>query len=691
MPPLQPVAGRAPLYARDSGTGLVYLVGGSGDELEVEVSPTDPITSNPSAELWYRPAAAPPPVPPTVWDPVVTYAAGDYCLWPTIEEWQTSTATTGDEPGVPIQGAAEGYTFPGDTGSPEGLSASVSINNFGGYEARVKRSGALADGSLVNGNDASAMFCFAVGGGNVTVGARQTDSFGGIRMYQTPISALDPSKMWLKATVTGGGWSLSESDDGVAWTQVAGGALSAGLLMGNTTSLSIGSEGQIGGNYGGTLCSVEVTDGGGVLAAAWNALTIPSDDGTGTDPVTGVTWSQVGPTALVPFSPTTIPSPWVPAVVPTATVPGVLHARVNGVWEVVSSGDGTDEVWVGPDDPYLIDPASEQELWYDNALGVDVLRVRTSGAWVDVSTGSEVHVGPDDPDLTNPKLSDELWYDTDEVPPPGLSLSIDYWDAAVAYSTGDQVIWTQADPNIYSALRDTVAGEEPGVVTDAWEWIAELNGPYLPLAGGMMSSGAVIQFPNAVGRKINLYADTFGLGVSGGSTEVFASSAVRFRQNNPDTGDQWAYIDANCGGGRVLTEANGQPRDFAQFDNLALTAGTVYRVAAPGFGANSANGVAYEVSASLTNQSASHTVQGVIDLKVVASTISAVNVVFANCKQGGIFNACGTNSQAEFVIRSAVTGNVNVGIRAWNIQNGVSSVSNFGATSSLFNTGQVAL
>ena len=87
-------------------------------------------------------------------------------------------------------------------------------------------------------------------------------------------------------------------------------------------------------------------------------------------------------------------------------------------------------------------------------------------------------------------------------------------------------------------------------MTVTWRW----NSPYT------VPSGKVIQFPNVADvAKINLYSTTFGIGITSGSLTMFASSTHRFRQNSV-SGTEWAYIDATCAGGRVLTSNYPGPR-----------------------------------------------------------------------------------------------------------------------------------
>ena len=90
---------------------------------------------------------------------------------------------------------------------------------------------------------------------------------------------------------------------------------------------------------------------------------------------------------------------------------GVLKVRVNGAWEDISSANEPplDEVWVGAGPP---DPVGTYELWVDNTVVPPILHFKdASGAW-DVVSGDEVHVGVEDPYVINPEAKTELWHDT---------------------------------------------------------------------------------------------------------------------------------------------------------------------------------------------------------------------------------------------------------------------------------------
>jgi hypothetical protein len=91
------------------------------------------------------------------------------------------------------------------------------------------------------------------------------------------------------------------------------------------------------------------------------------------------------------------------------TSSSLLNANVAGVW-MPAAAPPVEEVFVGPDDPYTLDPTGTYELWFDED-GV-----------TSPFMGEEVHVGPDDPDLAGTNVVD-LWYDTDEPDPLPWGLS----------------------------------------------------------------------------------------------------------------------------------------------------------------------------------------------------------------------------------------------------------------------------
>jgi hypothetical protein len=93
---------------------------------------------------------------------------------------------------------------------------------------------------------------------------------------------------------------------------------------------------------------------------------------------------------------------------------GVLKVRVNGVWEDVGvslTEPPLDEVWIGPAPP---DPVGTYEVWVDtvNPLAPALKYKEASGAWREVSTGNEVVVGTQDPYVIDPQSKAELWHNT---------------------------------------------------------------------------------------------------------------------------------------------------------------------------------------------------------------------------------------------------------------------------------------
>ena len=87
----------------------------------------------------------------------------------------------------------------------------------------------------------------------------------------------------------------------------------------------------------------------------------------------------------------------------TTNTPGMLKARVGGVWINVLAGG---EVWIGPTDPIVATPSTE--LWYDTTTRD--LKARVGNAWV--VCANEVFVGTPDPYVTDPASKVELWWDT---------------------------------------------------------------------------------------------------------------------------------------------------------------------------------------------------------------------------------------------------------------------------------------
>jgi hypothetical protein len=167
-----------------------------------------------------------------------------------------------------------------------------------------------------------------------------------------------------------------------------------------------------------------------------------------------------------------------------------------------ASTGGADEVVVAAEDPYVTDPASTAELWYDS----DAVAV----------AADEVYVGAADP-RSDPLSGIELWFDTSADPPV-----LKFWS-------------TDVNPPVWL--------------------VVDTSGAYLPLAGGNMASGAVIDFPNEADKaKIILYGDTttgFGLGITSGTMNLFASSTIKF-QANSITGAEWGNFTSAGLGPRTL-------------------------------------------------------------------------------------------------------------------------------------------
>ena len=283
----------------------------------------------------------------------------------------------------------------------------------------------------------------------------------------------------------------------------------------------------------------------------------------------------------------------------TSKTPPILKGRVNNAWvEVTAASDpevvvggtipspGPDKLWLDPGGvmtpPTPGDPI--KALWaYDGTAG-------PTNGWHKVEMGSsEVEVHDVEPDTLNPDW--ELWVDTAPAPAPVQTDEV--WvgpdDPRVAVPGSVQELWldTSVTPPL---LR----------YWDGTAWVASLY-PYLPLAGGAltgpvtssstvtvagaitanggitMGAGDLIQFPNeaAPTTKIVMYGTPtsgFGHGVEGGNLTAFGSG-FKFRQSSM-TGTQWAYIDATCGGGRVITETNGDGRYMPKTPGwVALTKG----------------------------------------------------------------------------------------------------------------------
>ena len=112
---------------------------------------------------------------------------------------------------------------------------------------------------------------------------------------------------------------------------------------------------------------------------------------------------------------------------------GVLKVRVNGAWEEVTPGI-PNEVVVDPTDPYITDPLSTAELWFDP----DEVRPPT--------LEEEVFVGTEDPDVIAPLNKVDLWYDPDDNTTSAQSLD-DLSDVDVTGASkvdGEVLTWDEA-------------------------------------------------------------------------------------------------------------------------------------------------------------------------------------------------------------------------------------------------------
>jgi len=81
------------------------------------------------------------------------------------------------------------------------------------------------------------------------------------------------------------------------------------------------------------------------------------------------------------------------------------------------------------------------------------------------------------------------------------------------------------------------------------------NATNIITANGAAQMTGVLQWPNAIGPKIHLYANTFGLGVESGEANIFGSSKVGFRAN-ASNGAYFGWVDANTGGGLIIDRDN---------------------------------------------------------------------------------------------------------------------------------------
>ena len=90
------------------------------------------------------------------------------------------------------------------------------------------------------------------------------------------------------------------------------------------------------------------------------------------------------------------------------TTTGTLNVRVGDTWQPVTSPDDPifNEVHVGPSQPSDI----ATELWFDTTTDPGVLKANVEGVWTPIETGSEVEINNIDPYLTDPASTAELWF-----------------------------------------------------------------------------------------------------------------------------------------------------------------------------------------------------------------------------------------------------------------------------------------
>jgi hypothetical protein len=362
-----------PAVLKGKINGAWVPIGGSGTEHEVVVGPDDPMPNDALVELWYVPKIGAPITPPALWDAAVTYQAGDYSFWPDDSiHYQATAITVGQEPGTSVI-VPGGYQFPGAGANPQGLAARASVMTpDAGYRVIVRTNNAVGVGaffSVVDGTGAPGLSFGVYADTDLEVGIRGSTTGSGTHQWRTPLSQFNLlTRPWLSIVVNPSAQMITffDSVDGVTWNQVTTVDTSADAmqLAGIGPSFFIGTGGlTAASNYDGVLGQVTMTDlAGTTLWTSWDSYTQPSTDGTGVSPLTGEDYALEGPVPLVPGASVPIPTPWVlTAAPPLAGVPGVLRANVNGTWEDVASGGGSEETHVGNDEPI----ASTVEFWYD--------------------------------------------------------------------------------------------------------------------------------------------------------------------------------------------------------------------------------------------------------------------------------------------------------------------------------------
>lgn len=134
----------------------------------------------------------------------------------------------------------------------------------------------------------------------------------------------------------------------------------------------------------------------------------------------GGTWTVAAATAPeeVVVSPTDprAANPAIDLWVDTSVTPAVIRINDGTNWITGS------EVYVGTNILTRLSTDPSTELWYDITSLPHVLKVRVAGTWEAVASGSEVEVTPVDPYVTDPTSVAELWYDTND--PPTLKVRV---------------------------------------------------------------------------------------------------------------------------------------------------------------------------------------------------------------------------------------------------------------------------
>jgi hypothetical protein len=278
---------------------------------------------------------------------------------------------------------------------------------------------------------------------------------------------------------------------------------------------------------------------------------------------------------------------------------------------------------------------------------VGVLKAKVNGVWEDISgvTTHEVAVSGTDPRAGAFKNA-VLWLDTTPV-------------------TGKDGPDAQATPGEFAGMLKIWNNGQ-------WE-----NADYLFRSGGDMHGGAKIQFQNEADvAKINYYADTFGVGIEGGTQTLFASSRVRFRVGTPTTAGDFVTIpEVGSIDGSGFISAGRRVHVGKDQGVVNLTSGAWYRV---GYAGN-AGGGRFSVVAQAAGDTI-HSMHGGFSCMNIGGIGYGRVVVSANCKDGTApFNRFGISwSAGQYClnIRANRTVSVDVGFEVTN-SNGDMSPANW--------------